>query len=1309
MIGSCAADRQNMDRGPIQASFRLALTTDGPALSVSEGSEALLGFAPHHFLRGEASLRGLVHPHDAEIAEELFAPEGKQTAGVFNLRLRHASGRVVCVKGRYERQLDPSGGPVLDLLLQDATTVREHADCPLAANFKTLIEHTDDFISIKNRNHVYLAASCTLPRLTASAASPAAMIGKTDYDLYPEPVADAIYALEKQALAQGQCVHERQSFRARDGSTVWIDNRKYPMNGASGAMVGIFSIAPEITAIIEAEQALRQSNELLQLFVNHAPASLVMLDREMRHLAVSCRFLEAFNLQGQDTIGKSHYEVLPYLPEHWKKAHRRALAGETVRSDEESLLRSDGARMWTRWEVHPWRDSAGAIGGIVVFAEDITKRKKAEAALRESKDLLQLFIEHAPVPLAMFDREMRYLAISRLWAVEQSVDEHDILGRCHYEVIPDIPERWKETHRRGLGGETQRVEEDRYDRANGAVQWIRWQIMPWLAGDGSIGGIVMYYEDITARKQAEAALRESKDVLQLFIDRAPAALAMFDREMRYLAVSRRWIDDYGLEGRELIGRSHYEINPRLPERWKDSHRRGLAGETVRADEDPYELADGTVRWSRWEVTPWRTASGDVGGIILFAEDITRQKELEDRLRLAASVFTNASEGIVITDPHGTILDVNATFTRTTGYTRAEAVGRNPRILQSGLQSKEFYVNLWHALLEKGQWSGEVWNRKKNGDAYLATLSITAIRDAQGRVQQYVGLSSDVTSIKEQERQLERVAHYDLLTALPNRVLLADRLRQAMVQARRRGQLLAVAMLDLDGFKAVNDRHGKVAGDRLLSALAARMSHVLRAGDTLARLGGDEFAAVLIDLPDEAAGAPVLQALLHAASEQQRVGDVDLRVSASIGVTFYPQAEEVDEDLLLRQADQAMYQAKLAGRNRVHRFDPAEDLTIRGRHENLAHIRRAMAAREFVLYYQPKVNMRTGAVLGAEALIRWNHPERGILPPGLFLPVIDDHPLAAELGEWVIETALSQIEAWQKEGLEVPVSVNVGAFELQQPDFVDRLRVLLAAHPGVAPSSLELEVLESSALQDVAQTSHVLRACHDLGVSVALDDFGTGYSSLTYLKRLPVDVLKIDRSFVSDMLDDPEDLTILEGVLGLAAAFRRNVIAEGVETPEHGSMLLQLGCELAQGYGIARPMPAAGFAAWLAAWRPHPDWARVSALDPCDRALLYGGVEHRAWIASFDAYLEGERHMPPILDHRQCRFGAWLESDGHAARFGPSALHSVETTHRRLHSLAVDILALRKRGRAADSSARMPELYGLRDSLLSELEALRLSK
>ncbi|MCZ8072860.1 MAG: EAL domain-containing protein, partial [Paucibacter sp.] len=620
---------------------------------------------------------------------------------------------------------------------------------------------------------------------------------------------------------------------------------------------------------------------------------------------------------------------------------------------------------------------------------------------------------------------------------------------------------------------------------------------------------------------------------------------------------------------------------------------------VQTHEMRMQRPDGRQFWAQHQMSmpPQSAAEAPLTGttgafqrsVLLVITDISARRQTEESLKLAASVFTHAREGIMITEPDGTIVNVNEAFCRITGFEPSEVLGRNPRLLKSNLHDLAFYEAMWAELLQQGHCHREIWNRRKNGEVYAIAQTISAVRDAQGRIEHFVSLFSDVTVLKAHEDQLKHIAHFDALTHLPNRILLADRLHQAMSQAQRRGQMVAVAFLDLDGFKAVNDRYGHGVGDQMLVALADRMQEAMRDGDTLARLGGDEFVAVLSELSTVSACVPVLTRLLAAAAQPWSHGALQLQLSASLGVTFFPQLEDIDADQLLRQADQAMYQAKLAGKNRYHIFDAEHDRSVRGLHESLQRIRAALRQQEFLLVYQPKVDMRANRVVGAEALIRWQHPERGLLPPLVFLPMIEDHVLAVELGEWVIAEALRQIMRWRSQGLVLPVSVNVGARQLQQADFVDRLRALLAEQADLPPGLLTIEVLETSALEDVQHVSQVIEACKGMGVEFALDDFGTGYSSLTYLKRLPVAQLKIDQSFVRDMLDNPVDLAILQGVIGMARAFRCEVIAEGVETHRHSQQLLALGCELAQGYGIARPMAAALLPDWVEAWTRDPRW------------------------------------------------------------------------------------------------------------------------
>jgi diguanylate cyclase (GGDEF)-like protein/PAS domain S-box-containing protein len=802
--------------------------------------------------------------------------------------------------------------------------------------------------------------------------------------------------------------------------------------------------------------------------------------------------------------------------------------------------------------------------------------------------------------------------------------------------------------------------------------------------------------------QRESALTQSDQTLRNILDttldgfwRANAAGGLVDVNAAYCQQS-------GFSRDELLSMNIADLE--ALEQPSDTQQH--IGRIVKDGHDQFESVHRRKNGSTWFVGVSTIFSKQNGGeFIAFLRDISDRKQAQERLQLAASVFTHAREGIMITAPDGAIIEVNDTFTRITGYTRDEVLGKNPRLLSSGRQDKSFYAHLWSDLESKGYWSGEVWNRRKNGEVYAEMQTISIVRDTQGKTQSYLALFSDITSIKENQHKLERITHFDALTNLPNRVLLSDRLQQSMAQSLRRGQRLAVVFLDLDGFKSINDQHGHEAGDHLLVALSENLKLVLRDGDTLARMGGDEFAVVMVDLDEVSNCGPVLNRLLLAAAQPVQVGEALLQVSASLGVTFYPQAEDVDDEQLLRQASQAMYQAKQAGKQRYHVFDPEQDRAVRGHYEGLDTIRQALEHNEFVLFYQPKVNMREGVVVGAEALIRWQHPTQGLLSPDKFLPLIEEDPLSISVGEWVIETALTQMDTWRAAGLSIPISVNVGARQLQQPQFFARLREALAHHPKVRPGDLELELLETSALAELTSVSKLIENCRDIGVSFALDDFGTGYSSLTYLKSLPVALLKIDQGFVRDMLDDPDDLAILDGVIGLSQAFRREVIAEGVETVEHGEMLLRMGCDLAQGYGIARPMPAHALPAWKETWQPDPSWSQAPKCERGDLPLLMARVELRAWAKAMELYVGGERDQPPTLDQRTCAFGLWLNDHG-AAHYGEQADFVVlQALHHQLHGMAAHLYALMVQSEAVQAAAGLKGLRGVLAALLLHLNQL----
>jgi diguanylate cyclase (GGDEF)-like protein/PAS domain S-box-containing protein len=803
------------------------------------------------------------------------------------------------------------------------------------------------------------------------------------------------------------------------------------------------------------------------------------------------------------------------------------------------------------------------------------------------------------------------------------------------------------------------------------------------------------------RARGEAALRESEQHFRTLSNSGTTLIWASGSNKLCDYFNDPWLHFTGRTMSQELGNGWTEgIHP------DDIGRRMNIYQTAFDRQQPFSMeyrlrhSDGSYRWIMDNGYPRFDSSGNFIGYIGHCYDITERRLADDQLRQAASVFQNANEGITITAPDGTILDVNEAFTRITGYSRDEVIGQNPRLLSSGRQGREFYTAMWNALMSTGQWNGEIWNRRKGGEVYAEILTISTVRDESGKILHYIGLFYDITVLKEHQQHLEQIAHYDSLTRLPNRVLLADRLYQAIARASRNRLSIAIAYIDLDGFKAINDSHGHEVGDKLLVQLAGRMKEALRDIDTLSRLGGDEFVAVLHDLQNHDDSIQILERLLASAAQPVYAEGIDLRVSASIGVTYYPQAEDIDADQLLRQADQAMYQAKQAGKNQYYIFDAEHDRAIRGRRESVGRISNALENKELVLHYQPKVNMRTGQVIGVEALIRWHHPERGLLPPALFLPVIEDDNVIVDIGDWVIETALNQMEAWQAHGISLPVSVNVAGRQLQSPDFIEKLKIALSRHPSVA-HQLELEVLETSALEDIAQVSHVINACQEMGVGFSLDDFGTGYSSLTYLKRLPAQSLKIDQSFVRDMLEDSNDLAILDGILGLAIAFQRQVIAEGVETAQHVEMLLRLGCELGQGYAIARPMPADSIYEWLATWHP-PVAVDCFPIHREDLPILFAAVKHRSWVSMLGKYLRGEKPAPPQMDRHQCSFGKWFDKFRQTRHAAHPATDRIIQLHDAIHDQANALLELMINGRTDEANTHFAYIETLRDELLTEL-------
>ena len=638
------------------------------------------------------------------------------------------------------------------------------------------------------------------------------------------------------------------------------------------------------------------------------------------------------------------------------------------------------------------------------------------------------------------------------------------------------------------------------------------------------------------------------------------------------------------------------------------------GHTGRRELELRTPAAGGWRWAEATLMVIeRDGAGHPLRLLATLGDVHDKREALERQRLSASLFEHLHEGLLITDPDLRALDVNPAYTQILGVPRDELIGTVPSLLRPTPDdpvARKQCAQMWASLRDQGHWRGELLGRRRNGEVCTlhATIStvpgpITGSGSEGGTDERYyhVLVISDITEQQSARNQLQRQAHFDELTGLPNRAHLSTLLDEAMRAADRDGHLLVVCYLDLDRFKPVNDEHGHAAGDRLLAELAARLRAALRGRsnwtDAAARLGGDEFVLLLrAGTLDEARLA--VERVLRVVSLPYTVDNAaaPVQITASMGATVYP-IDRSDADTLLRHADHAMYGAKQAGRNGYLFFDPEQRRRTEQRVVAIGRIQEALDRQELVLHYQPKVDMRSGRVLGFEALLRWEHPQQGIIAPLQFLPLIENTGLSSSIGDWVIAHALEHLANWRRGGLDFSVSVNVSARHLQEPDFAQRLTELLARHPEPLAHHLEIEMLETTAHADIEATSALVARCQAAGVKFALDDFGTGYSTLTYLKRLPVDVLKIDRSFVHHMLDDDQDRAIVQGVIGLAGTFGCTVVAEGVESPAQARTLLELGCHIGQGMGIAAPMPADKVAAWVCDYKGMFALATAPGPDP----------------------------------------------------------------------------------------------------------------
>lgn len=785
-----------------------------------------------------------------------------------------------------------------------------------------------------------------------------------------------------------------------------------------------------------------------------------------------------------------------------------------------------------------------------------------------------------------------------------------------------------------------------------------------------------------------------------------------DTEGVYIACNPEFERFFGAKESEIVGKTDYDfVDKELADSFRYYDKQAMESSVPSVNEEWLVYAsDGHKALFEATKQQFKDDEGNLLGILGISHDITERFHLLEELEAQRNRFSLAIEGaqdalwdwnlqtntIMLSERFEQMLgynigDLPKTVDAWFGLLHPDDKEKTDRIVQEYLASKgqKNYEATFRLEAKDGSWRWMLGRGK-------------ALFDQNGNATRFVGFNTDITEQKKYQDKLDHTAKHDVLTHLPNRFLLSELLLHTMRNVKRKNQQLALLFIDLDGFKEINDTYGHDAGDEVLIIIAQRMNEIVRESDIVSRLGGDEFVIVISELKNSGEIIPILQRLLSDLSLSINYKENSMHVSASIGISFYPQLEDIGTESLLRQADQAMYQAKLAGKNQYKFFNIEESQELKEQQQDISHVREAIKKDELVLFYQPKVDMRNNSVVGFEALLRWNHPQRGLLYPDSFLPLIErESSFMIELGHWVFENAFSQLETWHLAGSNISLSINVSSHEIKQENFATYLEKLLMKFPGIKPNTLEIEILETSALDDFELTSNVLSACQELGVSIAIDDFGTGYASLHYLKKLPMNALKIDKSFVLDLLTQSQNLSIVEASIGLAQAFNSKVVAEGVETEEHGKVLLQLGCEIAQGFVISKAMPAENVIEWMRSWKGFESWKVTKPINIENRAILHAAIEHRNWIESIEVYLQNKNLRRPKLAAKECHLGRWLLAGASTEKRNNPVFKELSEIHSELHIFAEEVLL----GAHDNNSEDIKKIEQLREEILIKLELL----
>jgi len=821
----------------------------------------------------------------------------------------------------------------------------------------------------------------------------------------------------------------------------------------------------------------------------------------------------------------------------------------------------------TAWLIHP-------LGNEVV---------STSRALAESEQRLRTLINATPDIICFKDGQGRWLEANQADLELFNLTGVDYRGKTDAELAEFTDPLYRTAFVACEASDDQAWRSGQVSRAEEVIPTMHGESrvydvikVPIFNASGGRKGLVVLGRDVTERRRAELALQQSAQEWSYAMDFFEDAVYLLDLNDRVLRANRAFYRLFGLTAEQVLGQDiGLVMHPHGEKDECPICRARRLREDAYVAMDAAEPSNPVGRPIEVSIRIIRDTAEQPIGMLVGVKDMTRARQTEEQLRLAASVFEGSQEGIMILGADHRLVDVNQAFTTITGYDADTVAGHLLRDLLSAEQfDAQACEHLWARVDQDGSWQGEVWYRRADGEMFPAWQNLSVVKNAQGEPMRYIGVFTDISEKKASEERIHHLAHYDLLTDLPNRVLLQDRLHTALERMRRSGEHLAVLFLDLDRFKNVNDSLGHPVGDRLLQIVAHRLDTVVRDQDTVARLGGDEFLLILEELRDPQYAGLVARKILETLSEPVRIEQHDIYIGASIGISVFP-GDGSDAEALIKNADTAMYRAKELGRNNYQFYTPQLTLLSLERFELERGLRLALEREELLLHYQPQASVDDGRCVGAEALVRWQHPEKGLIAPDRFIPLAEETGLILALGRWVLRAACAQARRWQEMGRPLRIAVNLSGQQIVHGDIVATVSEVLA-ETGLAPQWLELEITEGFVLSHAEAGVHALERLKALGIKLAIDDFGTGYSSLSYLKRLPVDRLKIDRSFVQGVPEDRDDAAIVTTIIAMARSLQLEVIAEGVETEAQLAFMRQHGCEEYQGYFLARPLPLAEF-------------------------------------------------------------------------------------------------------------------------------------